>query len=340
MASVIKVGDKWRAQVRRKGFPTETRSFDVKAKAVAWAARIEADMMALKHTDSRIIANLTLAELVDRYTLEVGALKPFGDNKRSVLVMLRQRIGSTTLPALTVDALMIYVRARHAGGAGGVTIGIDLSYLGSLLKTAKNLWRLPVDLSVVASARANLQYLHLSTKSKERDRRPEGDELARICDHFRAKKRQKVPIVEVIPFAVATAMRLGEIIGLKWADVNEADRTVIIRDRKHPTEKVGNDQVVPLLGEAFGIAMRQPRVDERIFPVTEGTISTLFPRACNALGIEDLHFHDLRHEGITRLFEQGYTMEQVMLVSGHRDPKMLMRYVQLRAKDLHRAPKS
>lgn len=84
--------------------------------------------------------------------------------------------------------------------------------------------------------------------------------------------------------------------------------------------------------------MRQPRRDEagRIFPVTEGTISTIFPRACKKLGIEDLRLHDLRHEGVSRLFEQGYTIEQVALVSGHRDWKMLARYLHLKAKDLHR----
>lgn len=336
MASVIKVGGKWRAQVRRKGFPVETRTFDVKAQASAWAAKVEADMVAMKHQDTRIIANLTLADLIDRYNVEVGAVKQFGRNKTHVLEMLRERLGKTALPDLTVDVLMRHVRERHAAGAGGVTIGIDLSYLGSLLKTAKNLWRLPVDLGPPAAARANLQYLGLSAKSKERERRPTGNEVERLCAHFAGKKRQKVPMVDLIQFAIATAMRAGEIIGLKWEHLNEADRTIIIKDRKHPTEKIGNDQEVPLLGEAFTIAMRQPRTSDRIFPVTEGTISTLFPRATKALGIVDLTFHDLRHEGISRLFEQGYTMEQVMLISGHRDPKMLMRYVQLRAKDLHR----
>lgn len=340
MASVIKVGDRWRAQVRRKGFPTETRSFDVKSQAAAWAAKIEADMVALNHHDTRIISNLTVADLIDRYNEEVGAVKPFGRNKVSVLAMLRESLGAKLVPALTVDVLMKYVRERHAAGAGGVTIGIDLSYLGSLLKTAKNLWRLPVDLSVTSAARSNLQYLGLSAKSKERERRPTAKEIQRIKDHFAAKPRQRVPMVDLIQFAVETAMRAGEIIALKWDDLNEADRTIIIRDRKHPQEKIGNDQEVPLLGESFAIVKRQRKIEgePRIFPVTDGTISTIFPRACKALGIDDLHFHDLRHEGVTRLFEQGYAMEQVMLVSGHRDTKMLMRYVQLRARDLHRAP--
>lgn len=339
MASVIKIGDQWRAQVRRKGFPAETRTFPTKGQATAWAATTEANMMALKHQDVRIISKMTVADLIDRYTKEIGAVKAFGKNKAAVLAALRVQLGDVRLPELTIERLTQHVQARQKAGAGGVTIAIDLTYLGSVLKAAKNLWRLPVDTAATAGARDNMRYLGLSPKSSERDRRPSGDELSRLKEHFRAIKRQKVPMADIIDFAVCTAMRLGEIIRLRWADVDELHRTVIIRNRKHPTEKTGNDQEVPLLGEAFEIAMRQPKIpgDDRIFPVTEGTISTIFPRACKALGIEDLRFHDLRHEGVSRLFEQRFSIEEVALVSGHRDWKMLSRYLHLRAKDLHRA---
>lgn len=338
MASVIKIGTQWRAQVRRKGFPTETRTFPTKGLATAWAATTESNMLAMKHQDVRIIAKMTLADLIDRYTKEIGGIKPFGKNKKAVLTALTIRLGDTVLPALTIERLTKFIQDRRKAGAGGVTIAIDLTYLGSVLKAAKNLWRLPVDPSVTAAARDNMRYLGLSPKSNERERRPTDAELELLYAHYAGIKRQKVPMPDLIRFAVATAMRVGEIILLKWADINEEHRTIIIRDRKHPTEKVGNDQEVPLLGEAFEIAMRQPRQDEagRIFPVTEGTISSIFPRACKKLGIEDLRFHDFRHEGVSRLFEQGYTIEQVALVSGHRDWKMLARYLHLKAKDLHR----
>lgn len=338
MASIIKIDGKWRAQVRRKGFPTETRTFDTKAQANIWAQKIEADMLAMRHQDKRILANKTVADLIDRYTEEIGAIRPFGRNKADVLAKLKAGLGNETLPHLTVDVLMKYIKKRRTAGAGGVTIGIDLTYFGGVLTTAKNLWRLPVNVDVIAEARAQLKYLGVSTKSKERARRPTEDELHRLKAHFAAKVRQKVPMPDLIDFAVATAMRAGEIIRLQWADLNEEDRTIVIRDRKHPTEKEGNDQEVPLLGDAFAIVKRQPRREDepRIFPVTDGTISTIFPRACQALKIDDLTFHDLRHEGVSRLFEKGYTIEQVSLVSGHRDWKMLTRYTQIRAKDLHR----
>lgn len=140
----------------------------------------------------------------------------------------------------------------------------------------------------------------------------------------------------IILFAIETAMRLGEICGLRWEDVNHQDKTIIIRNRKHPTLKQGNDQEVPLLGTAYEIIQRMPKTDDLIFPFRADTISSIFPRACQELKIEDLRFHDLRHEGVSRLFEKGYAIEQVALVSGHRDWKMLARYTQIKAKDLHR----
>jgi integrase len=104
---------------------------------------------------------------------------------------------------------------------------------------------------VTAAARDNMRYLGLSPKSNERDRRPTDAELQRLYAHYAGIKREKVPMPDLIRFAIATAMRVGEIILLKWADINEEHRTIIIRDGKHPTEKIGNDQEVPLLGEAF-----------------------------------------------------------------------------------------
>ncbi|WP_061943005.1 site-specific integrase [Collimonas pratensis] len=343
MATIQKIGKRWRARVRKQGFPAVSEMFDTKARAQEWASKVESDMRALKFQDERIISDLTLGTLIDRYTEEIGAKKPFGKNKTAVLASLKTALGDVLLPNLTSDRLVNYIAMRSTGtaerpGAGGVTIAIDLTYLGGVLKTAKQLWRLPVNLDAVAAARANMDYLGLSTRSEERQRRPTLGEIESLCAHFDAKKRQRVPMSELIHFAIGTAMRIGEIIRLKWSDLNESDRTIIIRDRKHPRAKKGNDQEVPLLGNTFEIAKRQPKKDgePRIFPVTNGTVSTIFPRACNALEIEDLCFHDLRHEGVSRLFEQGYSIEQVALVSGHKDWKMLARYTQIRAKDLHR----
>jgi integrase len=136
-------------------------------------------------------------------------------------------------------------------------------------------------------------------------------------------------------------MRISEVCRLEWRDLNERDRTVIIRDRKHPTDKLGNDQEVPLLAvaglDAYAIATRQPRTSKRIFPYNSHTIGSYVTRASQALDLAPpICLHDLRHEGVSRLFDAGYRIEQVALVSGHRDWAMLKRYTHVRAKDLHR----
>ena len=150
----------------------------------------------------------------------------------------------------------------------------------------------------------------------------------------------------VTQFAVATAMRLSEITRIEWRDLNEYARTVVIRDRKHPRSKAGNDQTIPLLcgpvtirGETVDpmeIIRGHPRDGSAIFPYAPATVSTMFTRAVASCGIEDLSFHDLRHDACSRLFEAGYGIEQVALVSGHKDWNQLRRYTQLKPESLHR----
>lgn len=342
MASILKVGDAWRAQIRRKGHKSISETFPTKAQAVAWARKIEAEMDARRFKDARGLANITLKELIRRYREEIGAEHPFGKNKTAVLNMWEREHGDKTIDELNDDYLTKFVRDRRKCGAGGVTIAIDLTYLGGVLKTAKELWKLPVSVEHVQAARSNMAHLKISTRSEERRRRPTEKEIADLCDYL--DKHSSLPMRDLIHFAIESAMRIEEITMLRWVDLNEADRTIMIRDRKHPRQKKGNDQEVPLLGKAFEIIQRRPRPERitpecRIFPVKAGTVSTIFPRAKKALGIEDLHFHDLRHEGVSRLFEQGYQIQEVALVSGHRDWKMLARYTQIKAKDLHRAPR-
>lgn len=333
MASIIRVGERWRAQIRRKGHASISETFPTKTLAQKWATETEASINARRYRDERSLDKITLAELIQQYREELSHVE-FGKNKHAVLTALENKLGHHTLAQLTDDRLTQYVKDRRREGAGGVTIAIDLTYLGGIFKTARQIWKMPVSMDAIATARAYMSHVKISTRSKERTRRPTKDELDCLCDYF--DKHSRMPMRDIIQFAVATAMRLDEIMRIRWDDLNEADKTIVIRDRKHPNQKAGNDQEVPLLGDSFAIVLRQPRTDKCIFPYNGSTISSIFPRACQALGIEDLRFHDLRHEGVSRLFERGFRIEQVSLVSGHRDWKMLKRYTQLKAADLHR----
>jgi integrase len=154
------------------------------------------------------------------------------------------------------------------------------------------------------------------------------------------EKEKGALYADIVRFAVATAMRRGEIVRIQWADVDEAKRMVLVRDRKDPRQKKGNDQWVPLLGDAWPVLMRQPRDDDRVFPRDATTVSKYFTEACQKLGIPDLHLHDLRHEGTSKLFEQGYEIQQMALVTGHKDWRHLRRYTNLKPESLHALDKN
>lgn len=164
-------------------------------------------------------------------------------------------------------------------------------------------------------------------KSKERDRRPTQDELDELIEYFETNPRQFIPMGRIVRYAVATTLRQEEICKPEWPLVDMKKRLLVIRNRKDPRNKEGNDQRVPLLNltgyDAWEVVLQQRIVIRgygRIFPHNHKSVSAAFTRACNELKIEDLHFHDLRHEGTSRLFEAGLPIEKVALV--HRSQRL------------------
>lgn len=341
MATFQKRGKRWRAIVRRKGL-ADSRSFPTKAAAAEWARRIEhgADLGRVQEY-TRPDATHTVKWMIDEYTKAVSPHKRFGRTKSAVLDALSRDLGSVQLKDLTATRLNQFVADRAASGAGGITIRVDLSYLGTAMRWLQAVKRISVPVQALQDARDAMHYSGLETNGQERDRRPSDDELAALYAYWCGQPRQKIPMRELCEFAIASAMRLGEICSLQWGDLDKKRKTIIVRDRKDPRRKIGNHQTVPLLDatglDAFAIIKRQPGEAGRIFPYNAKSVSTAFTRAVAKCGIDDLHFHDLRHEGTSRLFESGkFSLPEVALVTGHKDWKMLARYTQTRAADLHR----
>lgn len=341
MASFQKRGNQWRAIVRRKGV-AESRSFPTKAAAQEWARRVEhaADLGRVQEY-SKPLTKHTVAWLLDEYTKAVSPLRPFGRSKSAVLAALTRDLGDVPLRDLTATRLNRFVAERARAGAGGVTIKVDLSYLGTALRWLQAVKRISVPVQAVQDARDAMHFAGLDMRGQERDRRPTAAELEKLLAYWRANLRQTIPMPDVVQFAIASAMRLGEICRLRWEDLDRDAKTIIVRDRKDPRRKLGNHQLVPLLAatglDAFAIIERQPGSKGRIFPFNTRSVSTAFARATEKCGIEDLHFHDLRHEGTSRLFEtRKFSLPEVALVTGHKDWKMLARYTQTRAAELHR----
>ncbi len=338
MPTIVKLpSGNWRAQVRRAGI-YRNGTFETKREAKDWAAQIETQARQVAATGyARPPAGATFADLAKKYVEEVA---PKGRTWNATIAMLRRdRIGAVSLLAFSGATLRDFIDRRRKGGAGGVTLAGDLSAIGAILKWGRIVRKFDLPAHLVTEERAALAARGMRLKSRERDRIPTPDELKRLFEHWAKNARQRIPMAVLVRFALATGMRLAEICNIQIEDVDAAARTVVIRDRKDPKLKAGNDQVVPLLPDAWAIA--EPAMVGResgaLFPYRAASVSTAFTRAAAELGIEDLHFHDLRHAATTRFFAQGLAIPQVAVLTGHRSWAMLKRYVQISAGDVHAA---
>ena len=172
----------------------------------------------------------------------------------------------------------------------------------------------------------------LTSRSKERTRRPTLAELNKLMAHYEVmelKRSDSLPMRRLILFAIFSTRRQEEICRVTGADLDRDQLQLVVRDMKNPGEKIGNDVRTTLTPEALRLIDTQPATTGRIWPYNSESVSTSFTRACAMLEIEDLHFHDLRHEGISRLFELGWSIPQVAAVSGHRSWQSLKRYTHI-----------
>ncbi|MDR5859447.1 site-specific integrase [Halomonas eurihalina] len=338
MATFQKRGDSWRAIVRKKGHPAQSKTFSTKSRAKAWAKSIESDIEEAVSGGNTSLGSFTLGELLDLHMVHLDRISSRGRKNLAGDRTLRKGLGEETLLSeLSYAKLADFCTSRiEVDGVSAATVKSDIMHLSGAITTGTVEAELPTTLKqTMTTWREGLRRAGLIGSPQSRDRRPTDKELGDLLTHTKHNKAlRRIRYNDLIRFAVASCMRLDEICSLRWEDVNYEAGTVIIRLRKHPRQKT--DQEVPLMGESQAILEGQPRTDDRIFPYGSESVSNGFRRICRHLEIDDLHFHDLRHEGISRLFERGYQIQEVALVSGHKDWGSLRRYVNLKAGDLAR----
>ena len=328
---------KWRVQIRRRGL-SKSKTFSRKGDATAWARDVERKID-LGQTVSRGGPKhlRTVGDLIDAHIADMAEVgKPLRRSKGYSLDLLKNRLGRLPYHEVSRQSVIDFGRKRHKEGAGPVTVGMDVSYLRTILVHAAAVQGVKVSTEEIDLARVALGRLGLIGKANERDRRPTEDEIADLLAYFDSWKRLTMPMSRIVRFAIASAMRQSEIARIEWDDVDTRRRIVKVKDRKDPRKKDGNHQDVPMVDltgyDAWDILQEQRRATNytgRIFPYNPKSVGTAFRRACKELEIEDLRFHDLRHEATSRLFEAGLTIERVALVTGHKDWKMLKRYTHL-----------
>jgi integrase len=317
----------------------ESQTFDRKQVAQAWIKRRETELAEPGAIERANRKGVTIRKMIEQYLDEYEKIRPLGKTKNATLKAIKDTwLGDLDDSALTSQKLVEFAQWRMGKQGGGVqaqTVGNDLSHLGAVLSVARPAWGYEVDPLAMPDARKVLRKLGMVSKSKERNRRPTLDELDTLMEHFfemQVRRPESINMPKMIAFALFSTRRQEEITRIRWDDIDESRQAILVRDMKNPGQKIGNDVWCHLPDEAWAILQSMPRTEREIFPYNSRSVSASFTRACPLLGIEDLHFHDLRHEGVSRLFEMDWDIPRVSSVSGHRDWNSLRRYTHLRGK--------
>ncbi|RQT37107.1 site-specific integrase [Burkholderia cepacia] len=371
MATITKRGPyQWRAQVRRHGYPAQSKTFNTKVEAEAWANMIESEMARGIWVSRSEAETTTLYEALTRYEREISTLKKGSVQEISLLKACKATdlarrplasVRSTDLAKIRDGWLMQYKPA---------TVLRRLAVLSHVFNVARKEWGMeslsnPVELvrkPQPNNARtrritpADSSHHPSSHGEVQSDRSALDWELEWIVN---ASESSLLP--SIIWLAVETAMRRGEIVALRWENLDLKRRVAHL-----PATKNGSARDVPLSSRAVAVlqTLKEKRdrhremsedmsVDDSgpVFAIRSDAVTRAFERAvtrareqyvneCKSANRQpdgrfliDLRFHDLRHEATSRL-ASIFPMHELTKITGHKDPRMLLRYYHPRAEDL------
>lgn len=330
------------AKVRRHGV-TKSETFATRTDAEAWARKIESEIERGRWHDATESERTTISELVSEYRLRVlPGLR--GRGVAPALNVIDEKLGKHTVARLTARIVASY-RDERLRAVGVESVRKEMAVLSKMLDTASKEWGITIAQNPVKS-------VSKPAPGRARDRRLLHGEQARVEASLR--RCRSTYLLPLFRLALETGARQGELLSMRWPHVDRGRRLVMLYDTKN-----GEDRAVPLSSAALAILDGLPRAlrDDRVFPVSSGLVAQAWGHAITrarrlyekerlAAGdktaavekdplLRDLHFHDLRHEALSRLAERGdLSVLELAAVSGHKTLQMLKRYTHLQAEDL------
>ena len=315
MASIRSRNGKWQARITRKGQQAVAKSFQSKEDAKKWARQVETEIDKGSYTNVTLAYKTPFKDVIERYLQEVTLkTRSMKEDTYRLKALARHSIAKLRMTALTPIKVAEYRDERLKQVSNGAVIR-ELSYFSSIINHARREWGInmvnPIPL------------VKKPPSPQGRNRILTEEELNRLFDALKPQiKSSNHWILPLTKFALETAMRRGEILGLRWEHIDPQKRTAFI-----PLTKNGESRLVPLSTVAIEILIQLPRnLDGRVFPVTPFTLSAAIDRARIKAKLKDFHFHDLRHMAITRLAEKLPNLIELSAVSGHKSLAMLKRY--------------
>lgn len=328
MATYEQRGDSTRVLVRRRGV-YESRTFERKQEARAWGIAREAEILA---EGGGAVPNKPFRALLERFRdslpdsrrqdrIRINALLGLGRREPDPLILVR-------LPVLGPEHFAAW-RDRRLQSVSPAAVRREWSVLSAACTLAVREWRWLRKNPMTTVARPEAppaRWRRVTEAEIDALMAVSGDRREGVIKHT-----QTARLSAAFRYGCETGMRCGEIVALRWADVDLDRRVAIVRVGK--TRAAARD--VPLSTAAIAIMRQMPAGEpgDKVFQISApGTANTQFRKLVLRAGIDDLHFHDSRHEGITRL-SACLNVLQLARAVGHADPKQLMTYYNESAED-------
>lgn len=320
----------YRAKVRLKGHPVQTATFERKTDAKEWAGQTEAAIREGRYFKTAEAKKHTFGELIDRYEKELKARNPKRHGEvTGYLQWWKTALGVYVLSEVS-KALIIEQRERLMSEAGrnvekrtNATVNRYTSALSHVFTIAVNEWEWlhenpMTKISKLSEPRGRVRFLS-------------EDERKALLSTCKASESKNLYLLVVL--ALSTGARHGELVNLKWRDVDIQRKVITLHDTKNKERRL-----LPLAHHALDLVMEldkgRDKDVELVFasPVNPKEVwnsRTSWLTALKKAKIEDFRFHDLRHSAASYLAMNGATLAEIAEVLGHKTLSMVKRYSHL-----------
>lgn len=318
-------------RVRMKGYNPESATFATRKAAADWISAIESDMRRGKHRQA-VGQGVTVAQAMDRWAddarhrlksfendaLKIVKLKTWSIElgRRSNGESLNGPLGDQLIDRLTPTHIRSLAASMREKGLASNTIRLHMAVISRA-------WS---HVMTDTQFRNPVESADLRLKLPKRVRRFENGEESKIMSGCLGGFNI------VVRFALESAARQSEIANLNWRDIDFEKRAALLRKTKN-----GKDRIAPLSPIALSILGCLPQhIDGgSVFEMSKGAIKQRFMDVAKRAAVSNFHFHDLRHEAISRLFENTDLSDlEIARISGHTSLQMLDRYTHFRAHKL------
>jgi len=322
MASFRQRSGKWQARVIRDGYPDQTKTFEAKADAEKWARLVESEIDKGQFVSVNEAQRTTLGDVIARYLVEVTpSMKGASEDTIRLKAIMRKAIARWSMANLSAARIAAYRDERLKEVSAGTVIR-ELAYLSAIINHARREWGINVPNPV--------QMVRKPQSPQARSRVLTDEEVARLLLALEPIGRRSHWTKPAVQLALSTAMRRGELLSLKWENVDLQGRTVFLPDTKN-----GDSRMVPLSSTAVQVLAELPRhISGLVIPVKYFTLDAAFKRGVCRAGLDGVRLHDLRRTAITRMAEKLPNVIELAAVSGHKSLMVLKRYYRPSAMDL------